>query len=272
MRSRKQTGLRLKTFLFGGGEGVAETVSKNLNLEADGINCVGTLNPGFGTIEEMSTERILRTINSSEADLLAVFLSAQKAQSWLLLNHARLRVPLRAQFGATINLQASSIKRAPVLLRRLGLEWLWRIKEEPYLWPRYWNDGVRLVTLVLTCVLPLSIGHLWRRLVTSPNHDRLNVDLSEDQAAVRLKLEGAATARNVDVAIPWFRRALDAKKDVLVDVSIASFIDARFFGLLLMVRKQLISRNNCLGFSGLTPKIKKSFRLNGFEFLLNSKN
>ncbi len=203
---------------------------------------------------------------------LSVFLSAQKAQGWLLSNHARLQVPLRAQFGATINLQAGSVKRAPPLFRRLGLEWLWRIKEEPYLWRRYWDDGGKLLALFVTAVIPLSMSRLWRHLLLSPKQDRLSVDLSEGPEIVCVKLAGAATSQHVDLAIPYFRQALDAKKDVLVDVTEVRFIDPRFFGLFLMVRKQLISQGGHLGFRGLTPKTTKMFRLNGFGFLLSSKD
>ena len=272
LRSRQRTGLRLRIFLFGGGEGAAEIVSRNLNLEADGMSCVGTLNPGFGTIEEMSTDPILRTINSSGADLLSVFLSARKAQSWLLYNHARLQVPVRVQLGATINLQAGSIKRAPPIFRRFGLEWAWRIKEEPYLWRRYWNDGGKLLALLLTCVLPLSINHLLRRLVIPFSHNQLSVDASEDQEMVCVKLMGSATSQHVDLAISGFRKALYANKDVCVDVSDARFVDARFFGLFLMLRKQLKGRERNLHFRGVTPKIARMFRLNGFEFLVGSRN
>ena len=60
LKSRAATGRRLKVFLFGGGEGVAEGVAKSLNLAADGMECVGTLNPGFGSVEELSRRRYHR--------------------------------------------------------------------------------------------------------------------------------------------------------------------------------------------------------------------
>ena len=134
LRSREAHDRRLSVFLFGGAEGVAENLQHTLNVEEGGLACVGALNPGFGSISEMSSDSILESINSSEAALLAVFLSAKKAQGWLLRNHDRLEVPFRAQFGATINWQAGSVKRAPKWVQRLGFEWLWRVKEEPYLW------------------------------------------------------------------------------------------------------------------------------------------
>ena len=42
-------------------------------------------------------------------------------------------------------------------MRKWGLEWLWRIKEEPQLWRRYWNDGIVLLQLLLTHVVPLLL-------------------------------------------------------------------------------------------------------------------
>jgi N-acetylglucosaminyldiphosphoundecaprenol N-acetyl-beta-D-mannosaminyltransferase len=276
LRSREQTGQRFNVFLFGGRENIAEIVSKNLNLEADGMRCVGALNPGFGTIEDMSTDRILQSINVSDADLLTVFLSARKAQGWLLRNHDRLQVPVRAQFGATVNVQAGVVKRAPTFLRNSGLEWLWRIKEEPYLWRRYGTDGGKLLVLLLTRVTPLSIVLFWRRIIGSAKKGQLVIDVSEHQKTIRVKVSGEAVERHVDLAISRFRRALDqafdAEKDVLVDVADASFIDPRFFGLFLMVRKQLISKGRYLVFQGMTPRMKRLFRLNGFEFLLDSKH
>ena len=272
LRSRKQTGRQFNVFLFGGAESIAETVAQKMNAEPDGMKCVGTLNPGFGSVEDMSSDHILQTINASDADLLTVFLSARKAQGWLLLNHDRVQVPVRAQFGTTINLQAGKIKRAPVLWQRLGFEWLWRIKEEPYLWRRYWNDGGQLLKLLVTRVMPLSIGGLWRRLVGPLQQEQLRIDLRRDQEAVRVKLTGAAVLQHVDLAVSCFRNALDEKKNVLVDVTDTRQIDARFFGLFLMVRKRLIGQGRRLDFQGMTPHVTKMFRLNGFEFLLNSEH
>jgi N-acetylglucosaminyldiphosphoundecaprenol N-acetyl-beta-D-mannosaminyltransferase len=267
LRSRNSVGDKLKVFLFGGSDGIADAVSESLNAETGGMACVGALNPGFGSIVEMSTKAILRSINSRSADLLTVFLSARKAQGWLLQNHDRIQIPVRAQFGATINLQAGIIKRAPLIVQRMGFEWLWRVKEEPYLWRRYWKDGCGLLYLVVTCVLPLSVGQIWRGLMGE--NDSLIIQQREDTGAVGIWLTGAAVAEYIETATPCFRAALEAKKPVVIDLSQISAIDPRFFGLLLMLRKQLLSRGDRLTFSGVKRRTKKIFRMNGFGFLLD---
>jgi N-acetylglucosaminyldiphosphoundecaprenol N-acetyl-beta-D-mannosaminyltransferase len=266
LRSRSSFERRLKVFMFGGAEGVAAKVRETLNQEDGGLTCVGVLNPGFGSIAEMSTDPVFESINASEADLLAVFLSAEKAQNWLLRNHDRLKIPFRAQFGATINLQAGSVKRAPVFIQKMGFEWLWRIKEEPYLWRRYWNDGLGLLRLVFTCLLPLITGNILR---PSRSGDRLTIHRSEDSQSVLIKLSGSAISRHVDAAITCFRSALEARKLIVIDISNIRNIDPRFFGLLLMLRKRSKRRGGGLEFVNATPQIRRKFRLNGFEFLLS---
>jgi N-acetylglucosaminyldiphosphoundecaprenol N-acetyl-beta-D-mannosaminyltransferase len=160
-----------------------------------GLQCVGRLNPGFGTIEEMSQDHIFAQINASSADLLAVFLSSSKAQAWLLKNHDRIRVPVRFDFGGTINFQAGLVARAPLRLRKLGLEWLWRIKEEPYLWHRYWANGLRLIGLFLTCVIPLIIARLGYRVKPSRY---LTLAQWKNGSSVTVKLSGDAVAIHVE--------------------------------------------------------------------------
>ena len=197
-------------------------------------------------------------------------MAAEKAQQWLRLNHDRLAIPVRAQFGATINFQAGTVKRAPIYLQRAGFEWLWRIKEEPYLWRRYWSDGGKLLFVVLTCAVPLALGSRWHRLRTMRQAAGLQIDQTEDQRTITIGLVGSAITQQVDNAISYFRLALNANKEILIDLSKTKFVDPRFFGLLLMVRKQLLSQGNGLRFTGATPRIKRMFRLNGFEFLLHA--
>jgi len=254
---------RLKVFLLGGGEGVAASVCEKLNAQQGGLECVGMLNPGFGTIQEMSEKHIIDTINSSRADLLAVFFGAEKAQQWLIHNHFRLRPPVRAQFGATINFEAGTVKRAPQFLRSTGFEWLWRIKEEPYLWRRYWNDGTVLFKLLATCVLPLAIAARWRRGKTN-----FSVNSNENLRSVTLELSGAAISSNVDEAIIQFRKALDTGKQITVDLSKIQSVDSRFFGLFLMIRKRLTNRGRQLEFTGVSLGVRRIFRLNRFDYLL----
>jgi N-acetylglucosaminyldiphosphoundecaprenol N-acetyl-beta-D-mannosaminyltransferase len=253
-------------FLFGGAEGVAEAACRVLNARSAGVRCVGSLYPGYRSIDEMATDDIIGHVNSSGAEFLAVSLGAKKGQAWLLRNHDRLLVPVRVHLGATVNFQAGTVKRAPLVLQRLGLEWLWRIKEEPHLWRRYWDDGWVFLRLLWMCVLPLW----FRRWRPNPKGERANFMIAHDQNSdsVVLRLSGPATVVNVPQAALAFRRAANMGKRVIIDLSEVNEIDARFLGLLFMLNKTLKGVGARPTLIGLSPKLRKLFRLHGAEFLL----
>jgi N-acetylglucosaminyldiphosphoundecaprenol N-acetyl-beta-D-mannosaminyltransferase len=269
LRTARDFARPLKVFLFGGREGVAAAVADAMNRTPGGLHCVGALYPGYGAVEDMSANDMLNAINASGAEFLAVALSASKGQAWLKRNRDRLRPPVRAQLGAALNFQAGAVRRAPSVIRRLGLEWLWRIKEEPYLWRRYFDDGMSLVRLMVTRIVPLAIVARWQH--ARGMHDRdLMIRRSDDDETVRLSLSGAASARNVDKAAAWFRDALAARRRIVVDLSDVRAIDSRFLGLLLMLRKQAGKAERCVNLAGAAPHISRVLRLHCAEFLLSS--
>ncbi len=258
----------LKVFLFGGPEGVAAAAAVKLNAENAGLVCTGSYYPGFGSIEDMSSDAIIAAINASRTDFLAVALGARKGQIWLLRNHMRLTVPVSAHLGATVNFQAGTARRAPRALQRLGFEWLCRIKEEPQLWQRYWRDGLGLLRLILTRVLPLFALNAWHGLRRKADVT-FQTSMSTDHNSVTVALSGAATAAHASDIIPRFREALAAGKDVVINFSKVSRVDSRFLGLLLVLEKRLGQSGHRLILAELPRRIGQMVRLHGFEFLVH---
>jgi N-acetylglucosaminyldiphosphoundecaprenol N-acetyl-beta-D-mannosaminyltransferase len=234
-----------------------------------GLSCVGTLDPGFGSVDEMSRDQMIDKVNASEADFLAVSLGAKKGQLWLHRNHQRLAIPVRAHLGAAINFQAGTVKRAPPRLRAWGLEWLWRIKEEPQLWRRYGHDGWVLLRLLFTRILPLAIANRWYRFKSQRQPQDLQIKVAQNKDSATISLSGDAIDRYIEKAIACFQETLTRRnKVVVIDLSGTRVIDARFFGLLLMLRKHLKGQGTTLAFVGMAPAIRRMFRLNELDFLL----
>jgi len=261
---------RLSVFLFGGAEGVADAACRKLNADSGGMICAGSLYPGFRSVEEMSTDAIINSVNGSNADFLVVALGAKKGQAWLQRNHDRLKIPIRAHLGAIMNFQAGMLKRAPANLQKIGLEWLWRIKEEPQLWRRYWNDGLVLLELVLTRVVPLLILAQWHRLIFQRQSQDLLITRAEAHQSIILNIKGFATGQHIGKAASYFRDALAEPKNLVINLSDTALIDVRFIGLLLMLNKWLKRERRQLTLRGLSPRVERLFRLNGFEFLLSA--
>ena len=156
----------VRVYFFGGPPGAAAAAADRLAGHPGGMVCVGHESPGFGDVASMSGDDVLARINASGADFLVVALGAAKGQAWIVHNLPRLTVPVVSHLGAVVNFAAGTVKRAPSWMQRSGLEWLWRIVEEPSLWRRYASDARALAGLAATRLLPLWVGAQlarWRR-------------------------------------------------------------------------------------------------------------
>jgi anti-anti-sigma factor len=118
---------------------------------------------------------------------------------------------------------------------------------------------------MLTCVLPLMIEARLRQRAPGG----LSTKLQEGPNTCTVYLAGDAVAQNVGQATNHFRNALNGRKQLIVDISEVRSIDSRMFGLLLMVKKILASRGMRLSFVGASDELRRTFRLNRFEFLLS---
>ncbi len=101
--------------------------------------------PPFAPMDKMDHAGICQRIRESKADLLFVSFGCPKKEKWLALNFRDAGVPVAIGVGATIDFLAGAVKRAPVWMRKTGLEWFFRVAQEPKrLAHRYWTD-IRIV-------------------------------------------------------------------------------------------------------------------------------
>ena len=168
----------LRVFFLGGAPGVAEAACSRLNQVRGGLRAVGWHDPGFVDVGKMSGAEVIEKINSSGADLLIVALGAEKGHLWIEYNRSRLTTPVISHLGAVVNFIAGTVKRAPKSIQDLGLEWAWRIREEPALARRYARDFVFLAKEFLTAVVPLIFSQRWSSLRKS----QLKIDINKTMA------------------------------------------------------------------------------------------
>jgi N-acetylglucosaminyldiphosphoundecaprenol N-acetyl-beta-D-mannosaminyltransferase len=121
-----------------------------------------------------------------------------------------------------------------------------------------------------THVLPLALeARMLRRRCERNGHD-LIIKLAGQRDHITLGLSGFAIASHTSEAILCFREVMTTKKQITIDFSETCAIDARFFGLLLMVRKQLKAQGSTLKLTGISRKMARAFHLHGLEHLLPS--
>jgi N-acetylglucosaminyldiphosphoundecaprenol N-acetyl-beta-D-mannosaminyltransferase len=140
----------LRVFLLGAAPGVAERAAERIKATWSGVHVVGCYSPPFGFEKDAAeNDAILARIAAANCDVLVVGLGAPKQELWVAANRSRIAAPAALCVGATIDFLAGEKARAPVWMRRVGLEWLHRLASEPRrLARRYLRDAVQLPRLM----------------------------------------------------------------------------------------------------------------------------
>jgi N-acetylglucosaminyldiphosphoundecaprenol N-acetyl-beta-D-mannosaminyltransferase len=143
-------GKRLKVFLLGAAPGVAATAAGRIENQWPAVDVVGTYSPPPGFENDAAeNERILAAIAAAAPDLLVVGFGAPKQELWVHRHRHQLAAKVAICGGATIDFLAGHRQRSPVWMRRIGLEWLYRVASEPRrLAGRYARDAWRFPPLV----------------------------------------------------------------------------------------------------------------------------
>jgi N-acetylglucosaminyldiphosphoundecaprenol N-acetyl-beta-D-mannosaminyltransferase len=98
---------------------------------------------------KFENQNLIQEINNIEPDIILVNLGAPKQEYFISNNINELNTKLMLGVGGSLDFIAGRIKRAPFIFRKLGLEWLWRLFQEPSRWPRIANA---VIIFPLTCV------------------------------------------------------------------------------------------------------------------------
>ena len=261
---RTQHAVPLKVFFFGGPDGVAQQAADVLNAGPDGMRCVGAYSPGFGTLADMSTPEIIEQINASDADLLVVALGAKRGQVWIEHNLDALRTPLVSHLGAVVNFVAGTISRAPSGVGGLGLEWLWRIKEEPALWRRYWRDGVALLRLLTTSALPAALDA--RRIRAAKAAPALAE--RDDGQLYTITLDGAWHDAGLEELRSALARATSRRHAIRLELLANCSLDSAALGLLLLLYGHQSKAGAALEVRAQGGSARRTMRLHNVQFLL----
>ena len=261
-RLQREPGEPLKVYFFGGPDGVAERAAAALDTRGGGLRCVGFDSPGFGSVEAMSGEERIARINGSGADFLVVSLGARKGQAWIERNRARLAPPVISHLGAVVNFVAGELCRAPPALQRLGLEWLWRIKEEPALWRRYASDGLALLRLLGRALAPARGSP-----PASGEGVPATLQVERRGGLALLHLGGDWTCEAAPRLAAEAARALRAGASVQVDASAATDLDGRVVALLMLIDGWQAGGPRVLWPAPLQPAVCAALRRCGAEYL-----
>jgi N-acetylglucosaminyldiphosphoundecaprenol N-acetyl-beta-D-mannosaminyltransferase len=131
------TGARM--FLYGGRDQDALVqLALNLRTKYPGLNIVGGYVPPFRPLTGEEEDFVLDEINRSQADVVWVGIGVPKQEKWMAAMRGRLRAPVLVGVGAAFDFHAGLVSQAPRWMQSTGLEWAYRLLQEPgRLWRRY---------------------------------------------------------------------------------------------------------------------------------------
>jgi len=122
---------RSRIFLLGGSEKEIQGTRRWIEGRFPGLNVVGARN-GYFDVQGEQNEEVLRTIDEARPDVLLVAMGFPRQEKWIVANLPRLRVRVAVAEGGTFSFVSGSVSRAPRWLRRVGLEWLYRLLRQPW--------------------------------------------------------------------------------------------------------------------------------------------
>jgi N-acetylglucosaminyldiphosphoundecaprenol N-acetyl-beta-D-mannosaminyltransferase len=137
-------------FFYGGAPGVAAQLVERLRGRFADLQVAGVYAPPFRPLDPQEEAAVAALINASGADIVWVGLGTPKQDYWVARFRPLLEAPALIAVGAAFDFHAGRVRQAPRWVQRSGLEWLFRLSQDPRrLWRRYILGNPRFVALML---------------------------------------------------------------------------------------------------------------------------
>ena len=128
---------QLKVGFYGGKQEVVDAIVERARRDFPRLSVVYAFSPPFRPLTAEEDDRITDEIHSADPDILFMGLGCPKQENWMAAHKDRLRA-IMLGVGASFDFFAGNVKESPEWIGRLGLEWLFRLTQEPRrLWRRY---------------------------------------------------------------------------------------------------------------------------------------
>ena len=227
-----QEGFRL--YGLGSGKGVAEAAMRILKKRNPRLKVAGTFSPPYAPLFEMDHRDILKRLDAAHPDILLVALGSPKQEKFISMHVRGWNVPVAMGVGASLDFIAGEQKRAPAWIRRIHLEWLWRICCNPRrLFVRYLSN---LRFLFSASRQMIGIHYMADRPVPFQMVDDTDIDQLHQNGIFVERFQGLKD----EAAIRDFidRLAEEAAgMNLLLDIHAVPWLNSRELGALLEINK-----------------------------------
>ena len=139
-----------RVFFLGGRPGAADQAAIVLREKHPTLNICGTYCPPYCFESDAAENKhVIQLIKQCVPDLLFVGLGAPKQEKWISNYKKEYNVPVSIGVGGSFEFISGYVKRAPLWMQHAGLEWFWRLLQEPNrLWKRYLVDDIGFLKII----------------------------------------------------------------------------------------------------------------------------
>jgi N-acetylglucosaminyldiphosphoundecaprenol N-acetyl-beta-D-mannosaminyltransferase len=136
-----------RVWLYGGrDQGALAQLALNMRTRHPGIRIVGGFSPPFRPLTAAEEDQLVARINAERPDVVWVGIGVPKQEKWMARMRERVEAPVMCGVGAAFDFHAGRISQAPPWMQDHGMEWIYRIAQEPRrLLPRYLYYNPRFV-------------------------------------------------------------------------------------------------------------------------------
>ncbi len=160
----------LKVFFLGSHKAILDQMRVRLIREFPKLQIAGMEPLPFGSLSLLESDELVQRIHESQAHLIFISLGCPKQEYWMSRHKHKISAVMIG-LGGVFPVYAGIHKRAPQWMQDLGLEWAFRLAQEPKrLWKRYWRTNSIFIFLALRQIFMLfisqintfSVQHKWR--------------------------------------------------------------------------------------------------------------
>jgi N-acetylglucosaminyldiphosphoundecaprenol N-acetyl-beta-D-mannosaminyltransferase len=255
----------MTVFLYGGQEGVGALACKAINDRKTALRCIGWMSPGFGTLDDLSKSEYLDRVNQASPDLLVLSLGKQ-GKPWILRNSRRINSRIISHLGAVINFAAGTVRRAPKTLQKLGLEWAWRVAQEPKLIQRYVLDAWALMALIAGRMIPLKIS----LKMAGRSRKSAKLQVVPGFEGFIFQLSGTWTESFLNPLRDALATASQHEAAMIFDLSLVDYIDPAVVGTLILAYGWQLRCERRFQICAASKTVKRLLRLHCCGYLFES--
>lgn len=241
-------------YFLGARPGIAARAAEILTERYPGLQVVGVYSPPVSPVVEMDPV-IVDQIREARPDILLVAFGNPKQEKWIHMHRADLGVPVAIGIGGTLDFIAGETRRAPQWMQRTGMEWLFRLLQEPRrLWRRYVVDMAHFTRFFAWQWWMQRRGQSLPPVV--PSADEVELD-----GRIILSISGPLNAATRDPFAARAEKALARNPHLIVNLAEVTFIDSSGMGSLVDLTKRARAAGGDLRLVGASPQVRRTFGL-----------